>query len=494
MAEGNLELEFTTTGAAKVLETIELIRKNAKSATDMSPSIDRSTRKQGELVAATKRAAVEAEKKAQAERMAATQAERAATANERSANASARTNPTAMAQTSGGIAGGLSRGGVEIKGVSEFRASSETISNAIRGAGVVMAAASVALNDSSNALVQATGRISSLAGMGWGIGQGFGAKGGMIGAAFGIGWGVGSELANWLYQDENETEEGKARLQRLRDKNRARNEARFEQAKFDRTLSKVSTADEAKSLVSSLEDQLAEARMKFENGLDGEGTMQERQAKITAIENRLKAAQEIEANLDRKERGKAYEARLNRISEIERNAGTAAEKQNWQNAFEEASSERKIEMLNAKLVENARTLSELNDKFMSSGMTDEEFQTYSDRYRTAQDEKVSLQNQIRKQRLELEKERKEAAKKAAEESKAALDKRAGDIASEYNKAQSGYNTIGTELQRAGIAFGGTASLQVSVLQATAESVKSILQIIETGTLDVAVKNKQPIVS
>lgn len=494
MAEGKLELEFSSVGARTVLDTIALVRKNAEAASDMSPGIARSTQKQGALVIATKRAATEADKKAQAEKIAANAAERAATANERSANASARTNPATMAQTSGGIAGGMTRGNIQIQGAGEFRTSSELFSNSIRAAGVIMAGASLAFGDAANTFNQAAGKIASFAGMGWGIGQGFGAKGGMIGAAFGIGWGVGSELANWLYQDENETEEGKARLQRLRDKNKARNEARFEQAKFDRTLSKVSTADEAKSLVSSLEDQLAEARMKFENGLDGEGTMQERQAKITAIENRLKAAQEIEANLDRKERGKAYEARLNRISEIERNAGTAAEKQNWQNAFDEASSERKIEMLNAKLVENARTLSELNDKFMSSGMTDEEFQTYSDRYRTAQDEKVSLQNQIRKQRLELEKERKEAAKKAAEESKAALDKRAGDIASEYNKAQSGYNTIGTELQRAGIAFGGTASLQVSVLQATAESVKSILQIIETGTLDVAVKNKQPVVS
>lgn len=501
MAEGQLELEFTTRGAQTVLETIALVKRNAAAHSDVSQETGIAAQKQRELADSARKAAQASKEKAQAEQRAATSAEREAVANERTASASANSAHAKQqgnlgVLTSGGIAGGLGNGGkIEIKGANEFRASSEVFSAGIQAAGVVLATASVAMQDSASKFMQAAGKISSYAGMGWGLGQSFGQRGGIAGAVLGLAYGLTSELTRPLFEKWAGTdEETKEETERLRKKALQRRQSAYDEEKYELKLSQLKTADEAKSLVKSLEGELADARMKFKHGLDGNGTMQERQAKIATLENRLKAAQGVEIKLVAQERAKTEAARFNQIDEIERNAGRMARDKEWQRSFGEAETAKKIEMLTAKLDENSRVLAEENKAFREKSMSQAQFDWHRARYETALAEKINLQDQIHKERQNLKEETQKAAKDAEEKAEAAREKRASDIASEYNDATRGFSIVGNELQRAGITYGGKSSTAVQIAQITAENVKNILATLQSGQVEVVAKKTQPVVS
>lgn len=371
----DLKVSFTVEGAEKIAEQLrgvaaQFSENSARANSVRTSGAEALLAKEKELASVAGRATREAEKKAQAARASAESAVREAQA----------------VRASGGVVpGGLKGGNVKIEGLGKLRLSSEVFSGAIRAAGVILASASIAMQESANKYVQAAGKIASFSGMGWGVGQAFGRKGGTIGAVFGAAYGLTSEISKPFFEKwEGTDEESRKKTARLREASLKRRQNAYSDEKFAQDLEGLETADAAKSLVDELTEQLEETRLKIKHALDGTKTQAEARGVVEKLEQRLSAAKDRATQLAKAEDSQAFSVATEAAESRLRESREARE-------YETADLDGKIKIVSERLVAATRTLAEAQTAAKSAIGTDA-FSDKNNAYEKAAQEHLRLSN------------------------------------------------------------------------------------------------------
>lgn len=412
MADAGIEIGFSVSGADEVTAAIE---KTAKSLKRLSGNggvvvdfvkLRRETESasvaESKLAASAERARGATASKASSAEKSAKSAEREAAANARSAQSSERAAraSASASRVSGPVYGG---GSIAIAGSDELKASAAVISASIRGAGMALSAASVALTNSSNALLKATGNIASLAGVGGAVGSAFGMRGSIAGSVFGASWGVGSMIFDkWIVGmlDETKTEKWQAKQEKLREKRKTEREGRYEELVFGKQLAGLETADDAAQALKSLNEQLDELRLKRLAGTL-EGRPEEWDARAKTLEARIAQVGGLKDRLGAEEAAAKAESRKSAVAEIAGTALSRREAKEFEKSYSAASGAARISMLEKALEESATKIMNLRAKLGSEGLSDSDFSATASKFAAALDAETDLRMRLQDERAAL---------------------------------------------------------------------------------------------
>lgn len=394
------------------------------------------------------------------------------------------------AQASRNIAQNLNRGNVAVGGMKQNLAvSGETFSASINAAAIVLTTAAGSLSDSSNSLLSAASRVAGISGMGWGIGSMFGQRGGIIGATFATVYGLTSIGLEYLRgHDPESIKEAEDEAKRWAEARKKRIYEKYRELDFQKTLDETNTVESAKDLKKSLQEELQNLTRDIEAGVSNDFK------EFKNLKRRIEEVQNLESELEVKEAAEKGAKYRTNVERLELDATKKADAADKAAQFEAATTEQKIQMLQADIARNKQIIEEERKAFDSRSMTDEQFEWHKNRFNAANDAILSAQKDVATYQRELAEEKAEAEKTARENAVKAQEERNREVADEYNEAFKAYAATGSNLQRAGVFVGGASSTQLRIAQLTADNVKSIAEMFRSGDAKVTTTNDSAVIT